>query len=120
MPPMRRLDELRRQRALLSEVLASVDRQIAEEEQSAAAASTPAATAPVALHSDELRDETRRDSAASKAPDSPQDADAILKEYSVPSGDLQRDVRRGCLVYFAVGCLVFALLVVALYFLLRQ
>lgn len=92
-----RLAELRRQRQLMQEHLAWLDREIATETGKAApAAATPAGPAPV--------------------PPAETDADALIAQYSASPESLHQDVRKGCLLYFALASVALIALVAVLYF----
>jgi hypothetical protein len=99
-----RLQKLLRQRALLQEHLAWLDREIAENQQDVpplpVATSTPA---PIAT------------SLASAAAPS-DEAEKILGQFQEKSGDLHTDTRRGCLLIFSIGMTLFALAVLVAYY----
>jgi hypothetical protein len=101
-----RLAELRRQRALVQEHLAWLDREIA----AAAPPAPPAAPMPPAPAS----------GAAPAAPPPPAagaaDVDEIVAHYRSAPGAVREDVRKGCLLYFALALAVFAAGVAILYF----
>jgi len=133
-----RLNELRRQRALVAEHLAWLDREIAAESGSpaprahpeqatrvegpaplVAPASAPAlrptplplmpqAPAPAAALDPEM-------SAQAAA-----DADALLEQYRVAPDALKTDVRTGCFLYFFAAMALLALGVIGLYFYFRH
>jgi hypothetical protein len=46
--------------------------------------------------------------------------DALLDPYRTTTASVQKDVRKGCLLYFVIGMILLALGVVALAFLLRS
>jgi hypothetical protein len=114
-----RLAELRRQRALLTEHVAWLDREIAAEAGKAGSGDPPRAAlppAPAVGGSVSTGSRATVDAPATIfAPVSPAstpasrvtagatDADAILNEYRVPSEALKTDVRKGCFLYFAVA-----------------
>jgi hypothetical protein len=112
-----RLAELRRQRALVLEHVAWLDREIAAATPLSPIADrsipplvaspqpTPAVAEPGALP-------------VAAAPVGPE-ADAILDDYRVPETSLKSDVRKGCLLYFVGAFLLVGLGVVALYFLFQ-
>ena len=106
--PERRLDVLLRQRALVQQNLAWLDREIAAEEaQTSLAAPVAPATAPLSR-------------IPSAAPISDVDAEAIISRYQHDEKSLTSNVRRGCLLY-ATGAFVLMIVVVfGLYFLLRH
>ncbi len=102
------LDELRRQRRMIADHLAWLDREIAARQATGAtpvAAPAPLAAAPSA---DPLEGRP-----------SPADPDAILEQYRVAPTNVTRDVRRGCLLYFVLGSVLLAALVWLLYIGLR-
>jgi hypothetical protein len=128
-----RLTELRRQRALVQEHLAWLDREIGDAEKTLAAPSSAAkASAPT------LAVETRalpavpatkstttawtgRAAASDAAVGAPQaEADAIIEKYRVPSTDIQNDIRKGCFLYFAAAFLILGGVIAVLYFALRH
>lgn len=121
-----RLDELRRQRALIREHLAWLDRQIEEATGGRAESPLPPAAAPLqenpALASALVAAALKAKSVA-PPPESPAvapDAEAILREYEVPPATLRTDVRKGCFLYFAAALVFVAVTVVILYFALRM
>jgi hypothetical protein len=124
-----RLRELLRQRALLQEHLAWLEREItAASDKGVPPAELPLAkivvpptptpaAIPTLAHSGPVIATT---GTTRPVPVTAQAAEAILEEYRVPPNALQQDVRRGCLLYFAAGFLIFALAVVGLYFAIRS
>ena len=125
-----RLAELLRQRALLQEHLAWLDREIAKASNSASPALTalPILKPPLLAPSIPAPPTTvRRLPLASSAPviapaadARADDADEILEQYRVAPAALQTDIRKGCLLYF-IGALVFVGGVVAgLYLVFRK
>jgi hypothetical protein len=135
-PSSDRLAALRRQRALVQQHLAWLDQEITAAEGAhgevgsirSGTAQVPAAPviAPVAA----LSGTAQPASSESPPPDAAEvdaetetslaEADAMLDRYRRPSTDLQRDVRTGCLLYFAAALLITAVVVVSLYFALRH
>ena len=132
-----RLSQLHRQRALLQEHLAWLDREIA------AASEKPAATAPApelktgrplsavqpppasAIPAATALPATTPVAATTitEAPPSPVEAaasDAILEKYRVPTGNLQQDVRKGCFLYFAASFVLLGALVAILYYMVSS
>jgi hypothetical protein len=124
-----RLSELARQRALLSEHLAWLDREIADEtvkrlvptqpsipstpapvSNAATPAAQPVTPAPVAPPTSF--------SAANVVLPSPttDDGSEILDQYRVTSTSVKQDVRKGCLLYFAAAFVLLGLVVAILYF----
>lgn len=136
-----RLQELLRQRALVEEHLAWLDRQIAEATPDRAAPPPPppvaprytlkpaasSAPAPQGYLASQAASIARH-AAAPVAPPAPRDenpavataADAILEEYRVSPDSLKTDVRKGCFLYFFVALAVVGLVVVGLYFLISH
>jgi hypothetical protein len=106
-----RLDEYRRQRALLREHLEWLDRQIAAIE---------GASAPASPRPPEPDPEPGPPPPMLSSRPSDLDAEAILSQYRQPAGTLQNDARRGCLLFFALGLGLTALAVVVLYLLVRR
>lgn len=104
-----RLAELRRQRALVQEHLAWLDREIAAVESAAPS---------------ELRSEAQIPSATARATTSfpPRPvaaatvAEPLLDDYRVEPSAVRQDVRKGCFLYFAAALVVLVLLVTLLYF----
>lgn len=116
---MSRLAELRRQRALLQEHLAWLDREIA--------ATADAATPSAALSDRSSPSSLSRDIpvvARSAAPELVTSlptaglpfADTMLDEYRLDPRALKSDVRKGCLIYFAAAFALLILAVTILYF----
>lgn len=103
-----RLEEFRRQRALLQEHLAWIDREIAALD-GAASGSNPAAAprpvVPLASIAPIVRAVTP---ASAPAPEFP--------EYEPNAATLQDDTKRGCLVYAAMGLILFFALLAGIYF----
>ena len=123
-----RLSELARQRALLSEHLAWLDREIADEtvkrliptqpsvpSTSAPVASATAPTAPPVKTTPVAPSPS--ESAATGASSSPgaDDGREILEQYRVTPTSVKQDVRKGCLLYFAAAFLLLGLVVAILY-----
>jgi hypothetical protein len=99
-----RLRELRRQRALVQEQLAWLDQEIAKassEEKSFPSSVPPVVSVPV-----------QTQAMAS--------ADAIIDEYRVAPEVVKSDVRKGCLLYFALGLGLIVAGVIGLYLALRH
>jgi len=132
-----RLTELRRQRALVQEHLAWLDREIAEASgadssagpvfppSSAASDVPPPAAAVVVAAALKARAAVPAVSATTPTPvpESPAvaaAADAILDEYRVAPDALKTDVKKGCFLYFALALVLVAAVVVAMYFALRH
>jgi hypothetical protein len=123
-----RLSHLVRQRALLQEHLAWLDREIANATQEARPGSVAAAdpvavgTDPGAVPSPLPRDLRHGDVASrSEAPVAVvADADAILAQYRVPPGTTAQNVRKGCFLYLAAALALLAVGVTLAYFVLRS
>ncbi len=120
-----RVAELLRQRALIQEHLAWLEREIA-----AAQAAPPGsqrvepaqAPAVVSARVDPPKPvaPTPLPQAAPPTEQAMPDPDALIEEYRVRPDEVHQDVRKGCLLYFFGAFLVFGLVVVGLYFALRQ
>ena len=112
-----RLAQLRRQRALAQEQLEWINREIAEAETRAR--ENPGPTA--GLSGEKLgSDSTVAASTPSAAPTTPSAAEeAIIAPYRVAPEALNRDVRKGCLLYFFAALLLLAVGVAILYFSFR-
>lgn len=120
-----RLAELRRQRALVREHLAWLDREIAHADESdhlpAGFVKQPAPAAAIVaavVNAGPLANSVSSPAAESFATATA--ADAILSEYRVPAAALKSDVRKGCLIYFAAAFALVAAGVAILYFALRR
>lgn len=117
-----RLRELHRQRALLQDHLAWLEREIKEADgtsQPNAAATQPhTATAqspsPPSASTMGLSVITPGPTATGSV------ADAILDKYRVKPTSVQQDVRKGCFLYFTLGFILFVLGVLGLYYALRS
>jgi hypothetical protein len=98
-----RSDELRRQRELLREHIAWLEREIAAEE--GIQASEPFSRQPLAHFS-------------VTASDADRDAEAILEEFRRSSPAIEAQAKRGCILYFslAVGLLLAVTLAFAFYY----
>ncbi len=94
-----RLDDLRRQRDLLREQLASLDAEIAAAERPAQAAFPDKDQPPHA-----------------EATSGPPSADAILEEFGRAPASMARQAKLGCILYFAGAMALLALAVAAFYF----
>ncbi|MDO8544157.1 MAG: hypothetical protein Q7S40_27260 [Opitutaceae bacterium] len=142
-----RLDELRRQRALVQEHLAWLDREIAAAAPQKSAVSTttisPAAPAPIVTKAEPLASTsaavsspsvgsgasipsvlsvpspTSAGATAAAPPPGELAVEKLLEEYRVAPDAVRQDVRKGCFLYFAAACALFALVVVVLFFALR-
>ena len=94
-----RTSELRRQRELLREHLAWIERELAAA-QAAHPSDRPQAPVPPAL--------------SAHAPPA-QDPESILAQYRRPATSVGADVKRGCLSWFAAAFVFLALLAAAAY-----
>jgi hypothetical protein len=125
-----RLSELLRQRALLQEHMAWLDREIEGAANKPSALPTvgavplPALPAlpeiKVAPTSPVIVSPRVVPSVSAPQSESLPAADAILDKYRVDTRNVKQDVRKGCLLYFAAAFLILGLVVVALYFALRR
>ena len=95
-----RLEELRRLRALQREQLEAIEREIAALE-SAAMQGTAAEPPELAPELPGEIDET---------------AEAILREYALPSASIEKRTKYGCFLYLAAVLALIALALAALYF----
>ncbi len=134
-----RLSDLRRQRELVAEQLAWLDREIANASEQAApappAAATPAPDAPASALAAPIlppaptpapKSVVKQQAAQILAAASPASgenlpaAEQILDQYRVAPDSLRTDVRKGCLLYFVAAFGLLILGVIALYFAFRH
>lgn len=132
-----RLQDLLRQRALVQEQLAWLDREIAAASgqspsptpasRLATTASSMPRTAPLAPSylagqaAAIARHATASPTAATaENPAVNTAAEAILEEYRIPVDSLRTDVRRGCFLYFFIALALVGAGVTALYFLISK
>jgi hypothetical protein len=134
-----RLQDLFRQRQLVQEQLAWLDREIANASGDPLRSSpatlppadfpqpTPPPTNFVATQAAAIARHAAADRATrSRAPDSAESppvtasADAILDQYRVQPDSLKTNVRQGCLIYFFVALAAVAVVVAGLYYALRK
>ncbi len=128
-----RHQELLRQRAIVQEHLAWLDREIAQISPNKTqptpvslarpAPPAPLPSAPSGHLAGQAADLTRH--AAASRPTSenssvPSAAEAILEEYRVAPDTLKTDIRKGCLLYFVGALSLVALVVSVLYFLISK
>ena len=122
-----RLQELRRQRALVADHLAWLDEEIAATSGATApapSAPSPAVPVPAVLQVKLPASLPAQPSAAVE--NSPvaaavaAQADAILEDYRVAPDALKTDVKKGCFLYFFAALAFVALAVVVLYFLFQR
>lgn len=117
-----RLAELVRQRALVQEHLAWLNREIATAAEAAKSA-TAAPPAPLPLAG-----ANAAPPAANLAPtvmaratgSGAVEADEIIARYQATPANVKQDVRKGCLLYFSAALLLLGLVVTVLYFALRR
>ncbi|HVT71542.1 MAG TPA: hypothetical protein VHD61_00270 [Lacunisphaera sp.] len=108
-----RLKELQRQRALVQEHLAWLDREIVRE------AGAPATARPAAASVAPVESPAAAPHASAAAARAEAEAEAMMAEYRRDPESLQSSVKRGCLLYFLGAFALLALGLVAWYF-LRQ
>lgn len=111
-----RLAELRRQRALVQEHLAWLEREIAATES--AGGKIAAEVRPAIPASPLPRPSASPAPITPPSPPSDASIDKLLEQYRSAPGSVKQDVRKGCLLYFALALAVFAASVAVLYFLL--
>ena len=121
-----RLTELFRQRALVAEHLAWLDREIARLGNAPAAhpgQAAPAPSAPAATPAPAIPDALRAAIPATTTPPTGVATDAatppaeeIPEQYRFSPTTVHQDVRKGCLLYFAAAFVVLGLVVAILYF----
>jgi hypothetical protein len=105
-----RLRELQRQRALVQEHLAWLDREIAVEtgiNPKVLPVVKPATTAPMSTSASPLSTETASGLVG---------AERIMAQYRQETDSTRSDVRKGCFLYLAMAFALVGLVVVALYF----
>lgn len=103
--PEERLQQLRRQRALVQEHLAWIDHEIAA---ASGGVTPPAPTAPSPV--------APPPAAAPANPAVDAEAEAIIENYRAESRSSIAAARRGCFIVFFAGLALFGLAVLALYF----
>ena len=129
---MDRLAELRRQRSLVSEHLAWLDREIDRIEQDTTRSAAPSPspgeapatlitpTEAIAGNLSPVRTEpalTASGPAVGPAADvTLPDPEILLEEFRAPPGAVKRDVRQGCLLYFVGALVLLGIGVAILYF----
>jgi hypothetical protein len=106
-----RSDELRRQRDLLREHLAWIEREIARE------AAEPTFASPV----EEPPPRLAQPQLSVSASDADRDAEAILAEFRRSAPTVEAQTKRGCILYFAAGVgLLLVIILGAAYFYYRS
>lgn len=128
-PVSDRLSELQRQRALLLEHLAWLEREIAAQKGGAGPEKTlPRPSIQAALAQNAAGSASARPPSpiasvtvipVTPAP-SPADADALIQQYGYDPKSSSADVKRGCWTAFAASFLVVGLLVLVAWWLLRR
>jgi hypothetical protein len=114
-----RLTELQRQRALVQQHLAWIEREIATEAaQSGAPVHLSPPTPPEA--SPPAAGVFHERPVALAAFGGASDADAIIAQYRNESSSVKEEVRRGCFLYFALAFLLAGIAVIALYLYTRS
>ncbi|MBC7368358.1 MAG: hypothetical protein H7343_16370 [Undibacterium sp.] len=103
-----RLAELQRQRALVQQDLARLDREIAEAQSRVDHSPTPETP------------HTRAVPALAITLPADADADAILNQYRSGEASVKTDVRKGCILYAVLAFAALILGVFSLYFMLRH
>jgi len=117
-----RLAELVRQRALVQEHLAWLNREIANAAE-AAKATTAAPPAPLPPAGARAVPPTVILAPAPAAPATGMgavQADEIMAQYQATPANVKQDVRKGCLLYFSAALVLLGLVVTVLYFALRR
>lgn len=116
-----RHSELLRQRALVSEHLAWLDREIAG--ASGSSASAPGVVAPhvpaaanAAATGNAVAPSTTATATEKSADEKPAETDVLLEQYRVAPAALKDDVRKGCLLYFVGAFVVLGIIIAILYF----
>lgn len=112
-----RLTELQRQRHLLQEHVAWLDREIAAEsaKPGATPAPLPASVQSIPSESAVLAIAAQRATTQLESV-LPADAEKILEQYASTPRSIQSDVKRGCFIYFFLAMAFVAAGVIALYF----
>lgn len=115
-----RLAELLRQRALLQDHLAWLNREIADA-SAPVNPSAPSATLPTPALEPAARERSPQEPRLPAPSSAPGLApDAILDEYRVAPDRLRTDVRKGCFLYFAAAFAVLGLCVLVMYYALSR
>ena len=107
-----RLDELRRQRALVQQQLEWLDSEIAAETAGSSASPPTGAANP-----ERPRPTSPIESISLTREPSPADPDAIIKHYSPDTQSAEEQTRRGCWAVFGLAFAALAAFVTAWYFL---
>ncbi|MCC7413607.1 MAG: hypothetical protein IT495_18490 [Gammaproteobacteria bacterium] len=117
-----RLAELVRQRALVQEHLAWLNREIAHAADAAKSATAAVPTAAPVPATTASAPPAAKPRAPAASPASPRaiDADEIIAQYQATPANLKQDVRKGCLLYFSAALVLLGLVVTVLYIALRR
>jgi hypothetical protein len=117
-----RLEELVRQRALVQEHLAWLNREIANAAEAAKAttAAPPAPLSPAVARAVPPAVILAPSPAAPATGAGALQADEIMAQYQATPGNVKQDVRKGCLLYFSAALGLLVLVVTVLYFALRR
>src|SRR5262245_3566522 len=124
-----RLAELVRQRALVQEHLAWLDRKIADANKESAApaaessrspASAPSLPALPPLPNIGAPASGASASTARKSGEGAEDAKEILDQFRVAPDTVKSDVRKGCFLYFVAAFVLLGLVVTVIYFIFRR
>ena len=107
-----RLTELQRQRALAQEQLAWFDREIAKETGQAQPAAFTPERGPVATPQSATAVRIAADAEAAA-----RTAEEILARYHQPGPSMEKDVKRGCYLYFILALGLLVIFAVGAYFL---
>jgi len=114
-----RLAELVRQRALVQEHLAWLNREIAAVAEAKKGQPAKETIPPTPASTDSAKATPMSAANPISAADVPTEANEIIARYQATPATVRQDVRKGCLLYFATAVVVLGLVVVGLYFALR-
>lgn len=117
-----RLDDLVRQRALVQEHLAWLNREIATAAEAAKATTSapPAPLPPAGASAGPPAVILASSKAAPASGVGAVEADEIMAQYQATPANVKQDVRKGCLLYFSAALLLLGLVVTVLYYALRH
>ena len=113
-----RLEEFQRQRGLVRNHLAWLEREIAALEGTTAP--DPSAPPPPIPPDEPYADVAPPLHFQARAPVSDLDAEAILAEYRKPPVSIQKQAKFGCLLYFVAALAIMALFVAAVYIFVKR
>lgn len=111
-----RLAELVRQRALVQEHLAWLDREIAQATPAPVAPAPAAPPVPVPLPAPAVSEAGPAHVAESRPAMAEAAADEIIERYRPSPGSVRTEVRKGCLLYFVAAFVLLGLGTALLYF----